>query len=123
MPPEKDKTPKSRVAVRLKEAVGAAKARNKSADLLKLKEQYLAFTKKLKNLTVVLKNHHQQMTELAKTRLAVRWSLRVCTEAKLGRFVCHWHCRVFLNNNNLFLLRLFSGGSRSRQDCRTVSYL
>lgn len=67
----KDTKPKSRVTVRLKEAVGASKARNRSADLVKLTDQYHAFLKKVKGLLVVLRNHHGSMMALQKTRLAV----------------------------------------------------
>lgn len=70
MPPKEVK-PKSRAVVRLKEAVGASKARNRSADLTKLQDQYHAFVKQLKGLLVVLRNHHGSMMAIQKTRLAV----------------------------------------------------
>lgn len=91
MPPKqsKDPKPKSRVAVRLKEAVGASKARNRSADLVKLKDQFYAFVKKLKGLIIVLKTHHGSMIELQKTRLAVGFVFRwlcwlVCPSLRLA---------------------------------------
>ncbi|CAB9499679.1 expressed unknown protein [Seminavis robusta] len=69
--PEKAAPAKSRYATRMKEAVGAAKARNRSSDLVKLNDAYVAFTKKLKGLIIVLKDHHKNMMALSKTRLAV----------------------------------------------------
>ena len=54
----KEAKPKSRGALRLAEAVGATKARNRSSDLIKLQDQFEAFVKKLKSLVIVLKQHH-----------------------------------------------------------------
>jgi len=74
MPPpntEKQPKPKTRIAVQLKESMGVSKARNRSADLVKLQEQFFGFVKTIKALIVVLKQHHGSMMSLQKTRLAV----------------------------------------------------
>ncbi len=63
---------KSRVGLRLKEAIGGSKSLNRSADLVALTERYQAFVKKVQSLIIALKNQHGSLVRLQKTRTEVR---------------------------------------------------
>ena len=67
---------KSRVGVRLKEAVGGKKSHNRSQDLVALTERYNGFCKRLHALIDTLKKHYASMHQLNKTRLEVCFSSR-----------------------------------------------
>ena len=114
--PPKETKPKSRGALRLAENVGLSKAKNTSADLIKLQEQYHAFVKKLKVLVEVLKQHHGSMMQLNKTRLMVR-DVTFSVVVRVVRFLRGFyvertistktHKVLFTNTNNCCLLLSF----------------
>lgn len=62
---------KSRVGVRLKDAVGGGKSHNRSADLEQLTSSFNVLKKRIATLIAALKNHHASMMQLSKTRLQV----------------------------------------------------
>lgn len=63
---------KTRVATRVKAAVGGKKSYNESQDLVNLTEKYNAFVKRLQGLIAALKEHYGAMQTIAKTRYTVR---------------------------------------------------
>jgi translation initiation factor 1 (eIF-1/SUI1) len=78
---------KTRVAVKLKEAVGG-KSLNKSADLEAHRQAFNTFSKKLKALIGALKNHYGSMMSIAKTRLEVRGKSNDDVASDLNSGVC-----------------------------------
>lgn len=66
------KTQKTRVGVLLKDAIGGkGKSTNVSTDVVSLTQRYYAMRKKLQGFIVALKKHHQQMVEMANSRVEV----------------------------------------------------
>ena len=68
---------KTRVAVRIKDAVGG-KSYNKSVDIQSLTDRFNVMKKKLALLTGALKKHHTIMEEMNNSRINVS-STRACT--------------------------------------------
>lgn len=63
---------KTRVATRLKDAVGGKKSLNSSQDLVQLTDKYHVFVKRLQGLIAALKAHFAAMQSIAETRYKVR---------------------------------------------------
>ena len=85
---------KSRVGVRLKEAVGGKKSHNRREDLIALTDRYNEFTKRLRGLIESLKAHYASQVALGKTRLEVcilstKCTKRACTSSFFASFASH----------------------------------
>eukprot|EP00585_Thalassiosira_rotula_P010850 CAMPEP_0196137856 /NCGR_PEP_ID=MMETSP0910-20130528/5702_1 /TAXON_ID=49265 /ORGANISM="Thalassiosira rotula, Strain GSO102" /LENGTH=590 /DNA_ID=CAMNT_0041398373 /DNA_START=24 /DNA_END=1796 /DNA_ORIENTATION=+ len=70
---------KNRIATRIKDKTGILKSKNRSEDLVVLREQYTLFVKNLKFLIATLTNKHTAMMNHSKARLEVAKAINSLT--------------------------------------------
>jgi hypothetical protein len=98
---------KTRVATRLKDAVGGKKSHNQSQDLVQLTEKYNVFVKRLQGLIIAVKSHFAAMQTIAKSRYTVR--RRNCTARRKIEAGSRLACDLRLRRRaSRFLLLLYA---------------